>query len=66
MDAKKVKGIVIAAAFGGAVYAILMSLFYQFYEQKPFNLLKFVIDFVMFGIIMGIVAWWGQRKKTKN
>jgi hypothetical protein len=66
MDATKAKRIVIAAAIGGTVYAVLMSLFYQFYVGEPFNLKKFGVDFLMFAIIMAIVTWWQLRNARKK
>ncbi|AGC78210.1 hypothetical protein [Nonlabens dokdonensis] len=60
------KSIVLSGSFGGLVYAILMSIFYQFTDDKGFSIIKFVIDFTMFGILIAVVIWWSMRKSKKN
>ncbi|OUS14611.1 hypothetical protein A9Q93_07525 [Nonlabens dokdonensis] len=60
------KSIVLSGSFGGLVYAILMSIFYQLTENTGFNFVKFIIDFTMFGILIAVVIWWSMRKSKKN
>ncbi|WP_124981420.1 hypothetical protein [Nonlabens xiamenensis] len=60
------KSIVLSAAFGGMIYAILMSVWYQFVNEEPFSILKFVIDFFMFGLLIAGIIWWSMRGKNKE
>ena len=60
------ESIVLSGSFGGLVYAILMSIFYQLTENTGFNFVKFIIDFTMFGILIAVVIWWSMRKSKKN
>ncbi len=60
------KSIILSGSFGGLVYAILMSIFYQLTEDKGFNFIKFLIDFTMFGLLIAVVIWWSMRKSRKD
>jgi predicted lipid-binding transport protein (Tim44 family) len=60
------KSIVLSGSFGGLVYAIIMSIFYQFTEERGFNIVKFAVDFVLFGLLIAGVIWWSMRKEKKN
>jgi hypothetical protein len=64
--AKMWKSVVLSACFGGLVYAILMSLFYQFYNEEVFNIKKFFIDFLMIVVLIIAIGWWSRRKKSKD
>ena len=59
------KSIVLSAAFGGLIYAIIMSVWYQFVNHEVFNILKFLVDFLMFGLLIAVIIWWSMRKKDK-
>jgi predicted membrane channel-forming protein YqfA (hemolysin III family) len=58
------KSVILSAFLGGLVYAILMSLFYQFYNEEVFNIKKFFVDFLMIVIIIIAIGWWSRRKKS--
>ncbi|WP_298955441.1 hypothetical protein [uncultured Nonlabens sp.] len=57
------KSIVLSGSFGGLVYAIIMSIFYQISEDADFSILKFAIDFIMFGLLVTGIIWWSMKKK---
>jgi Co/Zn/Cd efflux system component len=63
---QNIKSMVFAAFLGGLVYSIIMSMFYQFFNEEPFNAKKFIVDFTMFAVIMGLVSWWNLKKKNKK
>ncbi|PPK95789.1 MULTISPECIES: hypothetical protein [Nonlabens] len=60
------KSIVLSGAFGGLVYAIIMSIFYQITEDTGFSILKFAVDFIMFGLLVAGIIWWSMRNSSKN
>ena len=66
MNKTAIKSIVMAGAFGGLVYAIIMSLFYQFFNDEVFNIKKFMVDFLMFAVIIAGVTWYNLRKKNQT
>lgn len=57
------KSIVLSGSFGGLVYAIIMSIFYQISEDADFSILKFAVDFIMFGLLVTGIIWWSMKKK---
>jgi hypothetical protein len=56
------KSIVLSGSFGGLVYAIIMSIFYQFTGDEGFSIVKFAVDFIMFGLLVAAIIWWSMRK----
>ncbi|MFB0903002.1 MAG: hypothetical protein QMB11_01350 [Nonlabens sp.] len=60
------KSIVLSGSFGGLVYAIIMSIFYQFTGDEGFHFVKFVVDFLMFGLLVAAIIWWSMRKGKKE
>ena len=66
MDKKAIKSVVISAAFGGLVYAIMMSLFYQFFNEEYFNIKKFAVDFLLFAVIIAAVNYISHKRRNKK
>jgi predicted lipid-binding transport protein (Tim44 family) len=60
------KSIVLSGSFGGLVYAVIMSIFYQVTGDSGFNILKFFIDFILFGLVIAAAIWWSMRKNDKK
>jgi predicted lipid-binding transport protein (Tim44 family) len=60
------KSIVLSGSFGGLVYAIIMSIFYQFTGDEGFSIIKFAVDFLMFGLLVAGIIWWSMRKENKD
>jgi hypothetical protein len=60
------KSIVLSGSFGGLVYAIIMSIFYQFTGDEGFHIVKFVVDFFMFGLLVAAIIWEKEKKRTIN
>ncbi|WP_292889531.1 hypothetical protein [Nonlabens sp.] len=60
------KSIVLSGSLGGLVYAIIMSIFYQFTGDEGFSIIKFAVDFLMFGLLVAGIIWWSMRKESKD
>jgi hypothetical protein len=60
------KSIVLSGSLGGLVYAIIMSIFYQFTGDEGFSIVKFAVDFIMFGLLVAAIIWWSMRKGNKE
>jgi hypothetical protein len=43
-----------------------MSIFYQFTEERGFNIVKFAVDFLLFDLLIAGVIWWSMKKEKKN
>lgn len=65
MDKNKIKGTVASAVIAGLVYAIIMSVFYQFFNDEPFNPKKLLVDFLLFAVIVAMIniISYNRRKK---
>ena len=48
------------------MYAIIMSIFYQFTGDEGFSIVKFAVDFIMFGLLVAAIIWWSMRKGNKE
>ncbi len=55
---------IISGSIGGLVFAIVMALF-DYFDSKEFNLLKFVISSLIFGIFMFILVKTKNKKEKK-
>jgi predicted lipid-binding transport protein (Tim44 family) len=60
------KSIILSGSLGGLVYAIIMSIFYQFTGDEGFSIVKFAVDFIMFGLLVAAIIWWSMRKGNKE
>jgi predicted lipid-binding transport protein (Tim44 family) len=60
------KSIVLSGSLGGLVYAIIISIFYQFTGDEGFSIVKFAVDFIMFGLLVAAIIWWSMRKGNKE
>lgn len=55
---------IISALVQGLVFAIVMALF-DMWKSEPFSMLKFVLHFLGFGIIM-LISHIYKQKKSQN
>ena len=60
------KSIILSGSFGGLVYAIIMSIFYQMTGDTDFSILKFAVDFIMFGLLVAGIIWWSMKTNNKD
>lgn len=63
MKVDKLKTQILYGIISGTIYATIIAVL-DYFRDKEFNLKKFIIGLVIFGIIMIIVS--GFRDKSKN
>ncbi|GAA4281873.1 hypothetical protein [Gaetbulibacter aestuarii] len=56
---------IIGGIISGLVYAAIMAGF-DYYEDNSFNLKIFMLNFVLFGLFMGLYTTFRLRKKAKS
>ncbi|UMB55113.1 hypothetical protein MKD41_06455 [Lutibacter sp. A64] len=56
--------IIKSGLLAGFIYALLMA-GYDYSNEQDFRLLKFIINLVFFGLFMGILAFYSNKKKNK-
>ena len=66
MDKNKIKGTVASAVIAGLVYAIIMSVFYQFFNDEPFNPKKLLVDFLLFAVIVAVISVISHNRRKKK
>jgi uncharacterized membrane protein len=57
------KDIVRQAAISGFIFAIVMAIF-DFFSEAPFSFLKFIVHFLVYGLIMGFLFRYKRTKQS--
>ena len=62
MDIKK---FVLAGLISGLAFALLMAA-WDYYQETPFSVLKFVLHFVLFAAFNGYMSYRAEKKKLNK
>jgi len=55
------ESIIKSGLLGGFIYALLMA-GYDYSKEQDFRLLKFIINFLFFGLFIGLLALYNNKK----
>lgn len=59
------RNIIITFFITGAVYAGLIAMF-DWNDGKPFSITRFVLNFIILGVIMSIINYFNYRRNKKG
>ena len=62
---KRTKGIIVSGLVSGLLYAGFMA-GYDYYDNEPISILKFIFNALFFGILMGVVNGYLMKKQAKK
>ncbi len=65
MNKSQTKSILKSGLLTGLIYALLMAGF-DYSNEQSFRLFRFIINFLFFGIFMGLLAFYNIKKTKKN